>query len=245
MAISTKERRQLDHLIDVLRKKVDKGELATELLFQQLEFITNVSRDEEPKKIELFGYADICRDVFERCYFKLGFEIRASLPIVNDEEYLCLIKNNQALIYRPASSEVSYEAFMKAVGQGDHWTLNNDYEPENIEWSVVDRGYWFWADVSPDAPRCGQSRESIFVDLSGGSRKLMTLEEYAIVWWTAKTSQKGVVFDQHTYTYLMNLCGNGSLLGHGTDEGIKIIRIHQREKGAQHTGGRTIQIVGH
>lgn len=244
MAISHKERRQLDYLIDVLRKYVDNGRLAPELLLLQFEQITGVSRDAGSDGGALYSNAEKCRSAFERWYTVLGLPITVPLPMINDEEYH-RFKEDQTLIYRPASSEVSYEAFMRAVGQDNHWTLDDDYEDGKIARSIVDHGYWFWADVSSEAPRCGQSREMIFADLSGGARKLMLLEEYAIVWWTAKTSQTGVILDHDTYTHLTNQYGDGHLLGHGTDGGIKIITTHNPNHAAKNTGGRTIAMVGH
>lgn len=120
----------------------------------------------------------------ESWYRSLGFtSVVVPKPKVSNMEFQKSSRYFQALFYRPPTSLVSYEAFMKAVGQVNHWTVINKAKRDQIGWESTVKGYWFWAEVERLRPHS----EISWKDLRGTIR-LLTLEEYVIVWHATKAA---------------------------------------------------------
>jgi hypothetical protein len=98
--------------------------------------------------------AETQRQWFENWYHKLGFNLTVvPKPAVSNYEFARRRKLGQELFYRPATSQVSYEQFMNAVGQGKDWTVTDQAERAKIVWEPTATGYWFWTEVAADCPR--------------------------------------------------------------------------------------------
>ena len=130
-------------------------------------------------------------------------------PNVSNQEFYWRKKLGQALFYRPATSEVSYEALMIAFGQQDHWTVTNEADRAKIIWEPAPEGYWFWAEINPHCPRIGKIWDMLTVSI-----RLLSLEEYVIVWHAHK-ALTGKLLDDTTWnwtrTRFMTDRGSGAL----------------------------------
>ncbi|MBI2099506.1 hypothetical protein HYT45_03825 [Candidatus Uhrbacteria bacterium] len=135
------------------------------------------------------------RNWFMNWYRELGFSLQIPVPPVPDEEYKSRKEQGQDLFYRPPTSEVSYEALMKAVGQGKCWTVVNGSDRKKIKWEPTQTGYWFWAEVSQDCPRLGTSWHGLTRTKEQGLDllSLLSLEEYALVWWAHKAATNAIL----------------------------------------------------
>lgn len=146
------------------------------------------------------------RQYFEDWYRKLGFTtITVPTPGVSNREFARRAKLGQQLFFRPATKDVSYEAFMKAVGQGDHWTVTDQTERVKIAWEPTETGYWFWAEVQESCPRLRTCWDNLSKEVN-----LLCLEEYVIVWHSYE-AETGERLDSHTWTWLRTRFGRGTL----------------------------------
>lgn len=138
------------------------------------------------KKVdECIGLAiDRCRQ-FEDWYKRLGFSnVEVPLPLSNGK----VLSNTEIekkrqegfeLIYRPGV--ITYQDFMKAVGQGRDWTVSDPVLTPNIDWSSPEGGYWFWLEASPSCPRNGQASFDLFYrTFEKEGLWICFLEEYVI-----------------------------------------------------------------
>ncbi len=151
--------------------------------------------DEPTRSVPRVTRAQKRRDRMAKWYKGLGFEIDVPVPAVSNGKYKKKEMEGKRLFYRPATSEMSYDAFMCAVGQSDHWTVTHE-DRNRIKWEAAEQGYWFWAEVQNDCPRNNTS----WNDLSGSIR-LLCLEEYVIVWHAHKAQTK-ILLDHNTWTWL-------------------------------------------
>lgn len=142
------------------------------------------------------------QQAMERFYHELGLDgFEIPLPTmggkrVSNREIGRRAQAGQALFYRPATSDVSYEAFMQAVGQGDHWTVTDEDERAKITWEPAETGYWFWAEIQDSCPRTG----TCWNDLTS-EHTLLCLEEYMIVWHVMRVLEN-VLLDRPTWCWL-------------------------------------------
>ncbi|MFH1430489.1 MAG: hypothetical protein ABIG71_03125 [Candidatus Uhrbacteria bacterium] len=109
-------------------------------------------------------------------------------PNVSNREFARRRKQGQDLFWRFATDDLSYESFMRAVGQEDHWTVTDEKERAKIEWEPTDHGYWFWAEVQDNCPRLGISHNDLSKQIT-----LLSLEEYVIVWHAFKQEHNGTI----------------------------------------------------
>ncbi|MDO8505174.1 MAG: hypothetical protein Q7S48_01155 [bacterium] len=115
----------------------------------------------------------------QKFYTELGIEVVVPKPFVaSNREYSRNRKKNKELFYRPSSSTMGYAKFMKAVGQGKHWTVVHK-DRNRVKWEDAETGYWFWAEVAPKCPRVKTSWSKLITTL----KRLISLEEYVIVWY--------------------------------------------------------------
>jgi hypothetical protein len=135
------------------------------------------------------------RQWFETWYHKLGFTGTAvPMPSVSNGEFKRKEAAGKKLFYRPPTSEISYDAFMSAVGQATHWTVVHN-DRHKIVWEAAETGYWFWAEVADDCPRIRMSWNNLF------PLGLLSLEEYFFVWHAHKAQTKKLL-DRRTWTML-------------------------------------------
>ena len=182
-------------------------------------------------------------------YYKLGFSLQIPVPPVSDAEYEQRQPLGQELFYRPASSDlsasaqagVSYDALMKAVGQSEHWTLIDKNDRKKIVWESAKAGYWFWAEVAPACPRLGSSWNKLVHEQK---LCLLSLEEYAIVWW-AHQAAANIMLDIKTWSWLRTRFGSGALYADECDGWVRVGRwcadaLADSYGGA---GGRAAEVV--
>ncbi len=181
-------RRQFDEALKHLLLDRAKYEATKEFL--QVEVINphqeSRARDlAEERRLEIQGI-----------YLARGFSTPIPKPEVSNREFERRRTNNQELFFRHATAQVGYTAFMTAVDQSEHWTVKDEAERAKIVWEDAEQGYWFWAEVPANCPRLATT----WNDLSGSIR-LLSLEEYVIVWWMNK-SLIGLKLDVPTWCWL-------------------------------------------
>lgn len=159
---------------------------------------------------------DSRREWIENWYRKLGFNISVPSPKVSRDEYLGKKANDKELFYRPATTEVSYEAFMSAVGQSGHWTVTSEADRAKVGWEPAAKGYWQWAEVSQDCPRLKETWHNLMPVI-----RLLALEEYVIMWHAHKAAT-GQMLDLRTFSWLRTRCGQGALGADGYGGGVRV-----------------------
>jgi len=184
-------------------------------------------------------FAERRRAWFEDWYHSLGFAITIPKPSVSNREFARRKESGQALIYRPPTNVISYEAFMAAVGKGDHWTVANEGERAKIDWEPTEAGYWFWVDAKDECPHLGTSWDDLTV-----VHYLLALEEH-IVFWHAVKAETGRMLDVYVSSLLRGHFAQGALCANGSDGGVVV-----RALSAQHlpisykyVGGRATYVV--
>lgn len=145
---------------------------------------------------------------FQNWYRELGFTVSVPFPSVSDEEFNRRKELGQALFYRPPTSEVSYKALMKAVGQGKHWTVTDKDDRKEIGWEPTEKGYWFWAEVAEPCPRLGTPWDTLALKQK---LNLLSLEGYMIVWWAHK-ADADTLLDTRTWSWLRTRFGYSALV---------------------------------
>ena len=183
--------------------------------------------------------AEQCRAWFEDWYRSLGFAITVPKPNVTNREFARRTERHQVLTYEPATADVPYEAFMRAVGQGDHWTVTDEGERAKIGWEPIAKGYWHWVDAQDVSPRLGVSWKRLTANL-----RLLSLEEY-VKFRHALKAKTGRMLDVRTWCWLRTRFGRGALsaYGHGS-------RVHVHRSSADGlsipfggAGGRAADVV--
>lgn len=186
--------------------------------------------------------ATVRRYWFQNWYRKLGFNLSLPFPPISDEESNRRKELGQALFYRPPTSEVSYEALMKAVGQDEHWTITDNDGSQKITREPTEQGYWFWAEIAQGCPRLGTPWNTLV-----GEQKLnlLSLEEYVIVWWAMRV-ETNIFFDANTWSWLRTPCGHGALGASGYHGGVSVGGSWDAGDLADsydHEGGRVAEVV--
>jgi len=168
-----------------------------------------------------FHKAELRRIQIDDWFRGLGFKITVPVSNVANDEIDRRGKAGQALFYRPASSQVSYETFMAASGQDRHWTVTTERDREKVGWEPAAVGYWYWAEVQGVCPRPLTARIKLPTDLA--TARLLALEEYVIVWHAhhAATNQK---LDLRTWSWLRTRFGRFVLGAHECDGVVDIFR---------------------
>lgn len=180
----------------VIGSKIPFGEFmrATRELIAR--YAPDVLPEEEPQEPQS-DMAEGRRAEVEREYQRIGMtEIRVPKPDIS---------NTQIRRGRAAGRELffvapGYEVFMRAVGQGKHWTVVDEAERAKIGWEQKNEGYWIWAEISPNCPRLGVPQATLVTALAADDKQLLSLEEYVVVWWFMHGT--GVVLDKNTFSWL-------------------------------------------
>lgn len=178
---------------------------------------------------------------FQKWYRKLGFNLSIPLPPISDEEFKRRKKLGQALFYRPSTSEVSYDALMKAVGQGKDWTVADNDDSKKIVREPTEKGYWFWAEVAQNCLRLGTSWNTLVLKQK---LNLLCLEEYVIVWWAYK-ADNGIMLDTKAWSWLRTRFGQGALDAGEYGGGVDVDRwlAYDLSHSYDYVGGRSAEVV--
>lgn len=192
-------------------------------------------KDHKPK-VDL---AEERRAAIEDCFHKRGHIISVPKPAASNTAIKQWKRKGRELFYRPASVELSYEAFMSARGQFDHWTVVNFNDHFDIGWQDATAGYWFLVEMALACPRLNTS----WNDLSE-SIKLLCLEEYAIAYWTHH-DLTGLWIDTATTCWLRTRFNQGALSVVSRNAGVGVNRFNS-EHLASHfrdDGGRAVEVI--
>ncbi len=158
-----------------------------------------------------------------------------------------------ARIFVPArmSTWDGYDAFMTAVGQGDHWTVTEKVDRlmkigTTPMPTIEGTGYTLAVDATPDCPRARKSRNDIIVSLVAmPTKSLLYLPEYAILFHFLKS--KGTIIDENTFCWLMNAWdGSGALLAYECAGAVGVGRYDAAGLALrfEDEGGRVAEVVG-
>ncbi|MEI6511570.1 MAG: hypothetical protein WCO25_06085 [Candidatus Uhrbacteria bacterium] len=143
-------------------------------------------------------------------------------PSASNRNFADWEQSNLGLFYRPADSELTYEAWMTSHGQASHWTVTDETERAKIVWEPCKIGYWFLAEIAPACPRTKTSWNDLTAPASG--IRLLSLEEYAVVYWTHR-DLTGLRIDVSTWCWLRTRCGSGALYARDCVGGINVYRF--------------------
>jgi len=168
-----------------------------------------------------------------------GFKISVPKPNVSNTTLKRWRCEGRELFYRPATDELGYAAWMTAHGQARHWTVADEVRRATVDWEGVRTGYWFTTEIAPVCPRLNED----YYDLVA-STKLLSLEEYALVYWTHR-DLAGIRIDVRTVcwirTRVFRMChvagcgGRGMYIAWvGTDSSLIPVNT---------TGGRAVEVV--
>lgn len=179
------------------------------------------------------------RVAVEANFRKRGFEISVPKPDVSNTTLKRWLREGRELFYRPTTTLVSYDAWMTAHGQANHWTVANQADRAKVGWENAAEGYWFTAEIAPACPRLNTSWNDLTVAV-----KLLSLEEYAIVYWTHR-DLTGKRVDISTWCWLRTRFGLGVLDASGPVGGVGVGR---RGPGilsipCDVEGGRAVEVV--
>lgn len=179
-AITARRKQQIYELTTLLAKLAVEGRIPRDEFLKTVKgvirrFVPDALPEPKAEQEPTHSRAEARRAKVEAWYHALGFQISVPRLYASNREYLRRLKLGQDLFYRPASLLVSYDAFMQAVGQAQHWTLRHADVREWIGWESTPIGYWFWAEVAPKCPRISTSWEA------RGKAQRISLEEYVIV----------------------------------------------------------------
>lgn len=172
-------------------------------------------------------------------YKRLGFELNLPVPDISEEEYMDRKVKNQELFYRLSVKEMEYDDLMIAVGQKNHFTLTEEDVREKIAWEMNEKGYWFWADVQTECPRLNQTWNGLEKSI-----KMLSLEEYIIVWHSRKATT-GQMLDVRTWTWLRTRYGQGALFAFecGGEVCVRSYDASYLSVSYGYVGGRAAEVV--
>lgn len=187
------------------------------------------------------NHVDARRQQIEQWFQGLGFQVTVPKPEVSNHDFDRREKTVQQLFYRPSLKDVSYDAFMKAVGQERNWTVTDEAMHEKIGWEPVEQGYWFWAEIWSECPRLGETWHKL-----NKTVRLLALEEYVIIWW-ATNHLTGQMLDRHrsTMNWLRTRYDDDGAMACESDAGVVICKEGARGLFVPHRylGGRTTEVV--
>lgn len=178
---------------------------------------------------------------FRQWYHRLGFtSVVVPVPSVSNKEIerRAGLPIPQKLYFRITD----YRVFMRAVGQGNHWTVTDDAARAKIEWAPALEGVgeWFWADVPQDCPRLRTSRNDLMAQVT-----LLWLEQYVVV-WHAEKAETGVMLDRNTWTWLRNVYdGSGALDASEYSGAVRVPRLAASilAHAFEYRGGRVAEVL--
>lgn len=162
------------------------------------------------------------RVVVEANYRRLGHNaVNVPRPSTSNHNVEDWDRSGLELNYRPADSELTYDAWMISHGQSKHWTVTDEDARKQIGWEPCAIGYWFLAEIAPACPKLSTSWNDLTSPASG--IRLLSLEEYAIVYWTHRDIT-GLRIDVSTWCWLRTRYGLGALDASDYDGEIHVSR---------------------
>ena len=164
-------------------------------------------------------------------------------PWMTDEEYDKARDDGMELFFRPADSELTYEAWMTSHGQAGHWTVTDEAARKQVAWEPCAIGYWFLAEIAPACPRTKTSWNDLTSPASG--IRLLSLEEYAIVYWTHRDFT-GERINDSTWCWLRTRYGSGALCASDYDGEIRVLRCDASDLAVPYDNGggrRRVEVV--
>ncbi len=197
----------------------------------------------KPAKLHLpkRDLAEVRRLWYVQRYNGLGFkDITIPKPDVSNREferraateYRGKPKVPQGLFGLPFIRLVSYEAWMSANGQPDHWTVVDEAERAKIGWEQeLDQWVWRWVDISEDCPRMRISWNTLNAQIT-----LLTLRQYAHVWHDHK-ADTGIMLDSRTWCWLATRFGPGALVAHERAGEVRVGRSDAADLAIPYEGG--------
>jgi len=199
--------------------------------------LAKIGKKHHTPKIDL---AEERRKAIEANFRKLGFEISVPKPDVSNTTFKSWKREGRELFYRPATAEVSYEAWITAHGQAKHWTVTNVADRAKVGWEDATKGYWFTTEIAPACPRL----KTHWIDLMAAVR-LLSLEEYVIVYWTHCHLMSGAMIDISTWCWLRTRFGRGALSACDNGGGVRVSRCGGNELSISFGGGggRAVEVV--
>lgn len=209
----------------------------------EVEILAEIGEKDHLPRVDL---AEQRRAVVDENFRKRGFRIVVPKPNVSNTTYKRWRREGRELFYRPATAEVGYEAWMVAHGQGAHWTVAEEAERLKVGWEPCAVGYWFTAEV---APRCERLKTAW--NVLAASVRLLSVEEYTIVWWTHR-DLIGERFDFGTWCWLRTRFGQGGALFandarsvHHQDGEVNVLRNRAGHLSVPYEsgGGRATELV--
>lgn len=205
----------------------------------EIEVRTSIGKNTHPPKIDL---AEERRAVVEANFRKRGFEISVPKPNVSNTTLKRWCREGRELFYRPATALVSYEAWLTAHGQANHWTVANEADRAKIGWEAATVGYWFTAEIAPSCPRLKTSWNDLTAPASG--IRLLSLEEYALVYWTHR-DLTGKRIDISTWCWLRTRFGRSALSASDYDGGVGVSWLDPDYLSIPYDneGGRAVEVV--
>lgn len=174
---------------------------------------------------------------------KRGFAVSVPRPSVSNTTLKRWRREGRELFYRPSTGEVTYEAWMTSHGQGNHWTVANEAERAKIGWEPCAVGYWFTAEIAPACPRLKTSWNDL---TATPSFKLLSLEEYAVVYWTHRDlTLTGVRLDVSTWCWLRTRFGLCALNAHDYGGEVRVYGYGASDLSVPYdvAGGRAVEVV--
>jgi hypothetical protein len=144
------------------------------------------------------------RAVIEMNFKKCGFTVTVPKPLASNRDFDAWAKAGMGLFWHAPDVEVSYEGWMMSHGQSNHWTVTNEAERKKIGWERTVIGYWFLAEIVPACSRLKTSWNNL-----SRSVKLLSLEEYVVVYWT-HCDLTGLRIDVSTWCWLRTRYGLGA-----------------------------------
>ncbi len=218
--------------------------------FQDRASRTSRGQKRHAPKIDL---AEQRRAVVEANFLKRGHAITVPNPVVSNTALKRLRSEKRGLFYRPSTVELGYESWMlgyeswmlgyeswmTSVGQGSHWTVTNHNDSAKVAWEPAMAGYWFTAEIALVCPRVKTS----WNDLTGSIR-LLSLEEYAIVYWTHR-DLTGERIDVSTWCWLRTRFGQGALSAFDDVGKLSVKRRDALGLSISYSGegGRAVEVV--
>ncbi len=192
-------------------------------------------KDHRPK-VDL---AEERRVAIEANFRARGFTIAVPRPGVSNTTLKRWRREGRELFYRPSTVEMTYEGWMIAHGQSNHWTVANADDRAKIGWEIAQAGYWFTVEIAPRCPRINTS----WNDLTAAV-KLLSLEEYAIVYWTHR-DLIGEHIDVSTWCWLRTRFGRGALDACDLGGVVRVFRCDAASLSIPfgNEGGRAVEVV--
>jgi hypothetical protein len=245
-AVSTPDELSLWHLCVGIITKVRSGQLGFDQVRDGLVAISEgrAFADPIPQRGEKshqpkHNLAEARRAEIEAWYRGKGLNVAVPMPDVSNRQLKAWAELGKAIFFIPAKSVLTYERFMTAVGQGNHWTVKDEAARAKIGWEPVETGRWFLLEVAPVCPRLKTSWNNLTAQI-----RLPSLEEYTVAYWIHKGLTR-VCLDVNTWCWLRTRFGLGVLNAYDDGGRVDVFRDDSVALliPCGHEGGRAVEVV--